>query len=136
MAVHIKELIDKIKWIRDMADGAVSFKSKCRATRANSVHLWEFLYDLEDLEEDHASTLEEPLKVVRDVVVKAEQFVKDHSQLGWLQEFWTMGKVAFEVCELEREFMHAQRGAIIHPFLHKSVDTTCYSLKYILLHLS
>lgn len=118
MAVRIKELINSIIRIRDMADGAVSFKSKCRATRANVMHLWEFLDDLKDLEHSHASALEESLEVVKAVLLKAEQVVKDNSQLGWLEEFWTMYEMASEFNELERRFLHGRKGAIALQLLH------------------
>lgn len=117
MVIHISELMSEIYGIKHMADGAVSFKSKCRAMRANAMHLLEFLYDLVGVEKSHAGTLEHPLKVVKDVLLEAEQFVKRISQLGWLQEVWKMKKTASEVHVLERKFTHAQKGTIT-PFLH------------------
>lgn len=123
MAVRIKDLIDKIKAISLMADGAVSFKSKCRATRANARFFWELLVDLEALEEDQANVLEEPLKVVEAVLVVAERTVESACQLGWFQEWLKTEEITFAVCELERRFMRAHKGTtMILSLSHLYID--------------
>ena len=110
MAPLIDQLIFTVEMIEGLADGAISFKSKCWATRALARRVLEYLEDFKPYEAESADILETPLTEAGVVLEKAKEMTAEASKVGWLEEFWKMQQMDKKFHYLEMEFERVQIG--------------------------
>ena len=106
----IDQLIFTVEMIERLADGAISFKSKCWATRALARRVWEHLQYFKPYEAESADILETPLTQAEAVLEKAKEMTSEASKVGWLEEFWKMQQMDKKFHDLEMEFERVQIG--------------------------
>lgn len=117
MPTLIDQLIFTVGEIGGLADEAISFKSKCRATRALAIRVFEYLHDFKEYEAENTDILEVPLTQVDTVLKKAKEMLLEASRIGWLKELWKIQQMDKKFHDLEMEFNMAQIG--MHNHKHK-----------------
>ena len=106
----IDQLIFTVVRIESLADGAVSFKSKCWATRALARRVLEYLCDFKAYEAENADILEAPLTEVETVLDKAKELMLKASKIGWLGVVFDTQQMGKKFHQLETQFEMAQGG--------------------------
>ena len=110
----IEQLIFTVGRIEGLADRAISFKSKCWATRALAMRVFEYLHDFKAFEAKNADILENPLTQVEAVLEKAKKLMLKASRIGWLEELWKIQQMDKKFHDLEMEFNMVQIGMHNH----------------------
>ena len=115
----IEQLIFMVGTIEGLTDRAISFKSKCWATRALARRVFEYLSDFKAYEAENADILEIPLTQVEAVLEKAKELMLKASRIGWLEELWKIKQMDMKFHELDMEFQKVQIG--MHIPTHQQI---------------
>lgn len=114
-----EQLIFTVGEIGWLADGAISFKTKCRATKALAMRVFEYLHDFKAYQVGNADILKAPLAQVEAVLHKAKEMTLKASRMGWLDELCKTQQIEKEFHSLEMEFEMVQIG--MHSPIHQQI---------------
>ena len=106
----IEQLISTVGEIGWLADMAISFKSKCWATKALAMRVFEYLHYFKPCEAENANILEAPLTEAGRVLEKAKEMTLEASRIGWLEEVFDAQRMGRKFHDLEIEFQRVQIG--------------------------